>query len=79
MKDNGTGNRIIGVSFYDLDNNLLSYTPVNEQMKYDITAPDDAAYMRVSLYNPWGYRSLQEYEQYLNQNKLYLEIIEYRK
>ena len=79
MKDNGTGNRIIGVSFYYLDNNLLSYTPVNEQMKYDITAPDDAAYMRVSLYNPWGYRSLQEYEQYLNQNKLYLEIIEYRK
>ncbi len=79
MEDSGTGNRIISVSFYDSEHNLLSYTPVNEQMKYDITAPDDAAYMRVSLYNPWGYRSLQEYEQYLNQNKLYLEITEYQK
>lgn len=79
MENEGTGNRIVGIAFYDAEKNLLSYTTINEQMKYDITAPDGSVYMRVSLYNPWGHRSLQEYEQYLNQNKLYLEITEYQK
>lgn len=79
MKNSGTGIRIIGIAFYDNEQNLISHTPVDNQTDYDITAPENASYMRVSLYNPWGYRSIQEYQQYLNQENLSLDITEYQK
>ena len=46
---------------------------------YDITPPAGAAYMRFTLLNPWGSRTLGEYTSYLESGDLGLEITEYVK
>lgn len=79
MKEDGTGIRIAGIAFYNQNQEFISFADVNEQTYYDVTAPEDSAYMKVSLYNPWGYRSKQHYKNYLEKGDLYLEIVEYKK
>ncbi len=79
MRDNGTGIRLSGIAFYDKLQNLISYTAVSQETSYDITAPVNASYMRISMFNPWGYRSIQEYQQYLEEGNLYLKVTEYQK
>lgn len=76
-KHNADGLRLVSIAFYNAENNLISYTSVNEQTSYDITAPNNAAYMRISIYNPWGYRSEEEYTKYFEHNSLSIEITEY--
>lgn len=72
------GLRIHSIAFYDKDESLIEYTSVTSQT-YDITAPETACYMRVSIYNPWGHRSLEQYQSYLDKEEMQLEITEYRK
>ena len=73
------GIRMTGIAFYNSNLELLLYTPVDAKLEYDITAPEDAAYMRVSFHNPWGYRSLYEYTYYFINGDLSVDIAEYPK
>ena len=77
--DDADGLRIGGIAFYDSSQAFISYVSVNQETVYDVTAPANAAYMKVSFYNPWGYRSLAEYTKYLNKYDLSLIISEYEK
>lgn len=76
--DSADGLRISGVSFYDSDENFIDYIGVNNQTYYDITTPPDATYMKVTIYNPWGYRSFEDYTKYIQKSELYLQITEYK-
>lgn len=78
-KGNGDGVRISGIAFFNQENQFISYTSANNQMVYDITPPEDAAYMKVSLHNPWGYRFKYQYRSYLEKKELSMEIISYEK
>lgn len=76
---NGDGIRISGIAFFNQENQFLSYTSTNDQTTYDITPPKNAAYMKVSLHNPWGHRLKQQYQSYLENGNLTMEIISYTK
>lgn len=78
-QDDSTGVRISSVAFYDHDYNFISYNKVSHQLFYDIVAPTSASYMRVSIFNPWGYRSIKEYQKYLEEGSLSLKVTEYQK
>lgn len=77
--DNADGLRLCKIAFYDSTHNLLSYYTVSNATSYDITAPSQASYMQISIYNPWGYRSSNQYQDYLTNNDIQLEITEYYK
>lgn len=78
-KENGDGIRISGIAFFNQDNQFISYTFANNQTVYDITPPENAAYMKVSIHNPWGYRFKHQYQSYLENGNLVMEIISYEK
>lgn len=75
----GDGIRMTAIAFLDNHEHLLTYTALSDKTIYDVTAPSNAAYMRITFYNPWGYRSLKEYTSYLNNGFLYMEVTEYLK
>lgn len=77
--DHADGLRLCGISFYDKQGKLLNYQSVSNSQAYDITAPSEARYMRISIYNPWGYRSAAQYQSYLETAQMQLEITEYIK
>lgn len=78
-KANGDGIRICGIAFFNQNHQFISYTSANNQMVYDITPPENAAYMKVSIHNPWGYRFKYQYKSYLENGDLTMEIISYAK
>ena len=71
--------RLSGLAFYDSHQNLVHYETISPTTTYDVTPPDNAAFMRITFYNPWGVRSLDEYVTYLESGDLSLEITEYIK
>lgn len=73
------GIRMFGIAFYNAHGNFLSYEKLNAVTTYDITPSTDACYMKITVHNGWGYRSRNEYENYLDNHELYLEISEYKK
>lgn len=73
------GLRLSGLAFYDSHQNLVKYQSINQALSYDISPPADASFMRICFYNPWGYRSLDEYMSYLENQELSLEVTEYIK
>lgn len=75
----GGGMKLCCIVFYNSHMNMIDYTEIPSSDVYDITPPYGAAYMRVSLYNPWGYRSMADYMNFLQSNSLSLEITEYIK
>ena len=78
-KENGDGIRISGIAFFNQENQFISYTSTQNQTVYDIASPENAAYMKVSIHNPWGYRFKYQYQSYLKNGDLAMEIISYRK
>lgn len=72
------GLRISGISFYDSNKNFINYISANSQTYYDVETPSNAAYMKISMYNPWGKRSFEDYTEYIQKNDLYLQITEYK-
>lgn len=78
-QNNGDGIRLSAIAFYDSHQNLIDYNSLNMLTSYDITPPAGAAYMRFTLLNPWGSRTLGEYTSYLESGDLSLEITEYVK
>ncbi len=75
----GNGLRLSGLCFYDTHQNLVSYHALDKELSYDITPPENASFMRITFFNPWDYRSLEEYISYFEQDALSLEITEYIK
>ncbi len=78
-KGSGDGMCLSGLAFYDSHQNLVHYKTISSTTTYDVTPPDNAAFMRITFYNPWGVRSLDEYVTYLESGDLSLEITEYIK
>lgn len=77
--ENADGVLLYGIAYYDAHGNFLSYEPINGCTTYDITPSDKACYMKITMHNGWGYRSYYDYENYFDQNQLYLDISEYKK
>lgn len=74
----GNGICISGIAFYNADNEFIQYQSINNQSYADISTPADATYMKVTMYNPWGYRSFDDYTKYIQKSELYLQITEYK-
>lgn len=79
VSGNGDGLRLSSLCFYDAHQNRIAYQILNQELSYDITPPENASFMRITFYNPWGYRSLEEYISYFEKEELSLEIMEYMK
>lgn len=75
----GDGLRLSGLCFYDAHHNPVAYHPLEDELFYDITPPENASYMRITFFNPLGYRSLEDYFSYFEKGELCLEITEYIK
>lgn len=75
----GDGLRLSGLCFYDIYHNTVAYHPLENELFYDITPPENASYMRITFFNPLGYRSLEDYFSYFEKGELCLEITEYVK
>lgn len=74
----GNGICISGIAFYNADNEFIKYEKIDNQSYTDISTPSNATYMKVTIYNPWGYRSLDDYTKYIQKSELYLQITEYK-
>lgn len=77
--DEADGIRIHGIALYDAHGNFLSYQDIKGSASYDITPDADTCYIKITIFNDWGYRSHNDYENYFDHNNLYLEIAEYKK
>lgn len=77
--DKGAGMRICGIAFYDKNQKFISFMCPNQSQNQvcDVKTPNNAAYMRITFYNPWGYRSLQDFREFFASGLLYLEIYKY--
>lgn len=75
----GDGLRISGLGFYDAHQNLVEYRTISDAVSYDIAPSGNAAFMRITFYNPWETRTLGEYISYFESGELSLEITEYVK
>ncbi|MDE7321965.1 MAG: glycoside hydrolase family 5 protein [Lachnospiraceae bacterium] len=75
----GEGLRLSGLCFYDAHQVLIAHHSLDKELFYDITPPENASFMRVTFFNPWDYRSLEEYISYFEKKELSLEITEYIK
>lgn len=78
-KNDADGMRLFGISFYNSEHEFLSYINIDAQTVYDVTAPPNASYMKIWFYNPWGYRSINDYQTYIRKQYLFLKISAYRK
>lgn len=76
-KSPGDGMCMNAIAFYDKNGKFISFTKPSQYQLYDIKAPENAQYMRVSFYNPWGYRTLQDFRNYFAAGNVYLEISKY--
>ena len=75
----GNGMRLSKLAFYDSHQNLVHYEALNNATVYDVSPPENAAFMRITFYNPWGMRTLNDYVSYFDNGNLNLEITEYIK
>lgn len=78
-KNESDGLNLSGLAFYDSHQNLVHYESIDHATSYDVTPPENAAFLRITFYNPWGIRSLNEYVTYFDNGDLSLEITEYIK
>lgn len=63
-----------GVAFYDINGTFLSFTKPGDTNNFSIMAPQGAAYMRVTFYNPWNVRTISDYISYIEKGLAYLSI-----
>ncbi len=77
MKESGDGMRISQVAFYDENGMYLGNYDASAATGLSIQAPENAAYMKLVVYNPWGIRSYAEYEDILSSNDLIITIKEF--
>ena len=75
--NDGDGMRIYAVAYYDKSGNFLRADSVDSAMNYSFTAPENAAYVKVGIYNPWGTRLWLQYKTFFKSGDLYLDVKEY--
>lgn len=79
LETNGSGDgmRISQAAFYDKSGTYLGNHDAANATGLHIEAPENAAYMRLVIYNPWGTRSYAEYEEMISSKDLIITIKEF--